>query len=483
MLARGRRPGRADRASSAARTTSGSPARPGRAGPARSSTSTAAPTSAPTTTAPATTPSASSSSGTSSSCSTSSRRTARCPSCPRKNIDTGMGLERMAAILQDVPSVFETDLFRPLVELGEELSGPKLRRGLRDHPRAARARRPRPRGDRSCSPTAWCPSNEDRGYILRRIMRRAIQQGHVLGIDEPLPACSCATRVRDVMGDAYPELQTRVAARSSAGRAPRRRASAARSSRASGCSPRWSSARRRTDLLGLRGGRLQAPRHLRLPLRDDQGAARRGGPVGRRPGLRGADGARARGVAPRQSARAPRPSRRRRRVHVEHDEVLRFARDAGFRTRFVGYETTEADTVLARRRARQRLAAREARGEPLLPRGRRPGLRQRRRRDAVRPRAGGRRLPRGRRPGAGARAGRGRDRRGGDGARGRRARPRGSRPCATTPPPTCCTRRCASGSARTCARPARTWARTSCASTSPTASGSRPRSWPRWSGS
>ena len=64
---------------------------------------------------------------------------------PAKNIDTGLGLERMAAILQDVPSVFDTDGFRPLVALGEELSGHTLRRELRRHPRAADPVRPRPR--------------------------------------------------------------------------------------------------------------------------------------------------------------------------------------------------------------------------------------------------------------------------------------------------------------------------------------------------
>ena len=96
----------------------------------------------------------------------------------------------------------------------------------------------------------------------------------------------------------------------------------------------------------------------------------------------------------------------------------------------------------------------------------------------LRPRAGDRRLPRRRRPGGRARARGGRDRR-----RARRPPPRSRAtsawpPSATTPPPTCCTPRCASGSARTCARPAPTSAPTSCASTSPTASGCRPRSWP-----
>ncbi len=77
---------------------------------------------------------------------------------PANNIDTGLGLNRMAAILQEKDSVFETDQFVPLIELGEELSGSALRaRGLRDRPRAADPRRPRARDARSCSPTAWCP--------------------------------------------------------------------------------------------------------------------------------------------------------------------------------------------------------------------------------------------------------------------------------------------------------------------------------------
>ena len=68
---------------------------------------------------------------------------------PKQNIDTGLGLDRMAAILQDVPSVYETDHFRPLIELRRGALRPQLRRGLRDDPRAADPGRPRPRRRRS----------------------------------------------------------------------------------------------------------------------------------------------------------------------------------------------------------------------------------------------------------------------------------------------------------------------------------------------
>jgi len=123
---------------------------------------------------------------------------------PMRNIDTGMGLDRMAAILQDVPSVFETDLLRPLVDLAEELSGRSydedgaVRRAMRivaDHSRGAAF----------LIADGVVPSNEDRGYILRRIMRRAIQQGRALGLEAPWLG-RFAERTIETMAGAYPEL-------------------------------------------------------------------------------------------------------------------------------------------------------------------------------------------------------------------------------------------------------------------------------------
>src|SRR5690242_11856529 len=100
---------------------------------------------------------------------------------PAQNIDTGLGVERMAAILQDVPSVFETQHFRPMIELGEQLSGRKY--GEDDRvTRALRILADHGRGMTFLMSDGVVPSNEDRGYVLRRIMRRAVQQGQVLGI-------------------------------------------------------------------------------------------------------------------------------------------------------------------------------------------------------------------------------------------------------------------------------------------------------------
>jgi alanyl-tRNA synthetase len=132
---------------------------------------------------------------------------------PMRNIDTGMGLDRMAAILQDVPSVFETDHVRPLIDLAEELSGRRYDEGGAVT-RAMRIVADHSRGAAFLIADGVVPSNEDRGYILRRIMRRAIQQGRTLGLEAPWLG-RFAERAIELMGDAYPEL---VAERETIGR-------------------------------------------------------------------------------------------------------------------------------------------------------------------------------------------------------------------------------------------------------------------------
>ncbi|MEJ7824968.1 MAG: alanine--tRNA ligase [Solirubrobacteraceae bacterium] len=118
---------------------------------------------------------------------------------PASNIDTGLGLERMAVIQQGVQTVFETDTFMPLMALGRELASKdpdeRALRILADHSRAMTF----------LIADGVVPSNEDRGYILRRIMRRAIQQGNRIGMQPGFMAVF-AEQVIEIMGGAYPEL-------------------------------------------------------------------------------------------------------------------------------------------------------------------------------------------------------------------------------------------------------------------------------------
>ena len=123
---------------------------------------------------------------------------------PQNNVDTGMGVERMAALLQDVPSVFETDALWPLVELAEDLSG----RAYSDGGATTRAMRilaDHTRGTAALIADGVVPSNEDRGYVLRRIMRRAIQQGRAIDLETPFMA-KFAERALELLAPAYPDL-------------------------------------------------------------------------------------------------------------------------------------------------------------------------------------------------------------------------------------------------------------------------------------
>ena len=123
---------------------------------------------------------------------------------PKKNIDTGMGLERIAAIMQGVQSNYETDVLRSLVAVGERLAGvtygddPDTDLSLRimaDHSRAVTF----------MIADGILPSNEGRGYVLRRLLRRAIMKAHLIGIDGPFLNEYVDEIVR-LMGDVYPEI-------------------------------------------------------------------------------------------------------------------------------------------------------------------------------------------------------------------------------------------------------------------------------------
>ena len=121
---------------------------------------------------------------------------------PRPSIDTGLGLERMACILQGVDSVFETDLFRHLIDATASAlgTGPEEQtvasfRVIADHLRSSAF----------LISDGVLPSNEGRGYVLRRIMRRAMRHAQLLGARDPLMHRLVSALVRE-MGQAYPDL-------------------------------------------------------------------------------------------------------------------------------------------------------------------------------------------------------------------------------------------------------------------------------------
>ena len=123
---------------------------------------------------------------------------------PAKNIDTGLGLNRMASILQNKPSVFETDQFAPLISLGEELSGRRYEQDL-DADRALRLLADHSRAMTFLIADGVVPSNEERGYVLRRIMRRAIREGRALGLEAGFLK-RYADVVTELMGSEYQAL-------------------------------------------------------------------------------------------------------------------------------------------------------------------------------------------------------------------------------------------------------------------------------------
>jgi alanyl-tRNA synthetase len=123
---------------------------------------------------------------------------------PKPSIDTGMGLERIVSIIQDVPTNFETDLMLPIIRKAEDLAEKRYGdsstddvalKVIADHSRAAAFLI----GD------GILPANEGRGYVLRRIMRRAIRYGRYIGLDKPF-LFQTAEVVFDTMKTAYPEL-------------------------------------------------------------------------------------------------------------------------------------------------------------------------------------------------------------------------------------------------------------------------------------
>jgi len=129
---------------------------------------------------------------------------------PKPSIDTGMGLERVTAVLQGVISNYDTDLFTPLIKRAGELTGTSLTKEIEKEATTKSAASLRVIADHSRAATflisdGVLPSNEGRGYVLRKIIRRAITHGRLLGQKGPF-LYRMVPAVGDLMLDAYPEL-------------------------------------------------------------------------------------------------------------------------------------------------------------------------------------------------------------------------------------------------------------------------------------
>ncbi|SEH82501.1 alanyl-tRNA synthetase [Mycolicibacterium rutilum] len=124
---------------------------------------------------------------------------------PRKNIDTGMGIERVACLLQGVDNVYETDLVRPVIDLVAGIAPRGYGQGNHDDDVRYRIIADHSRTSAIIIGDGVSPGNEGRGYVLRRLLRRIIRAAKLLGVEQPIMA-DLMTTVRDEMGPSYPEL-------------------------------------------------------------------------------------------------------------------------------------------------------------------------------------------------------------------------------------------------------------------------------------
>jgi alanyl-tRNA synthetase len=243
---------------------------------------------------------------------------------PNQNVDTGMGLERVSCVVQNVGSNFDTDGFKIIMDWVEEQSGV----AYHDNPVATKAHRVLADHGRAVSfliAEGVLPSNEGRGYICRRLLRRAIQHGQRIGLDRVyrLPAV-----VVEQMGDAYPELKEHAEEIERVVRVEEERF---RETLARGMKEFEDLAGK--DAIGAEDAfKLAAtfgfPIELTVELAEE-----RGQPVD-------VDGFRELMEEHREISRAGGEK-------TDLQRAADFARDAGFRTEFVGYEKTDVLTELA----------------------------------------------------------------------------------------------------------------------------------------
>ena len=221
---------------------------------------------------------------------------------PRKNIDTGMGVERVACLLQGVDNVYETDLLRPVIDLVAGIAPRGYGKGNHEDDVRYRIIADHSRTAAIIIADGVSPGNDGRGYVLRRLLRRMIRSAKLLGIEQPIVADMMAT-VRDANGPSYPELvsdfdriqRIAVAEETAFNRTlvsgSRLFDEAARATRAVGC------------LGAVRDRRVHAARHLRLSDRADAGDGGRIRPERRRRRLPRPDGR----TAPARQGRRRRP--------------------------------------------------------------------------------------------------------------------------------------------------------------------------------
>jgi alanyl-tRNA synthetase len=123
---------------------------------------------------------------------------------PNKNIDTGAGLERFASVIQEVDSTFDTDLFQPMIQATCGIAGVKYHEN-EEHDIALKVIADHIRTVAFAVGDGVLPSNEGRGYVIRRLLRRAVRYGKVLGVDQPF-LFRLSPVVGEIMGSYYPEV-------------------------------------------------------------------------------------------------------------------------------------------------------------------------------------------------------------------------------------------------------------------------------------
>jgi alanyl-tRNA synthetase len=244
---------------------------------------------------------------------------------PKQNVDTGMGIERTSAILQGVLTVYETDIYQAIMRWIAEESGV----AYGDSPEATKAHRilaDHGRGMTFLAADGVTPSNEGRGYVMRRIVRRAVQQGNRVGLEPPYLA-RLADVVIEQMQEGYPELEQH--------RTEIHRIVSAEEERFGQTLARGL---RLFEEVAAKGGEIHGEDAFRLhdtygfPLELTQELARERGL----------------GVNDEEFTRLMAEQRERSRAAVSRDDqrAVEFAHAAGFRTEFVGYEKTDVLTQL-----------------------------------------------------------------------------------------------------------------------------------------